>query len=90
MADEFAKGLAIFVTAGLGWMTLAGWYNTASFESTKQLIQPDPTAATFYDAVALLLKDVLFWFAILGALTFWVVIPAMREAREAFEGEPDN
>jgi hypothetical protein len=33
---------------------------------------------------------VLFWFAILGALTFWVLIPAMREARKAFEGEPDN
>jgi hypothetical protein len=89
MADEFAKGFGILVTAGLGWMTLAGWYTTAGFEDT-QLIAPDPAAANFYDSVALLLKDVLFWFAILGALTFWVLIPAMREARKAFEGEPDN
>jgi hypothetical protein len=90
MADEFAKGLAILMTAGLGWLTLAGWYNTDSFESTAQLIQPDPAAANFYDTVAILLKDVLFWFAILGALTFWVLIPAMREARRAFQGEPEN
>lgn len=89
MADEFMKGFAIFVTAGLGWLTLAGWYNTPGFEDT-QLIAPDPAAATFYDTVGLLLKDVLFWFAIIGALTFWVLLPAFREARAAFEGEPDN
>jgi len=89
MADEFMKGFAVFVTAGLGWLTLAGWYNTPGFEDT-QLIAPDPAAATFYDTIALLLKDILFWFAILGALTFWVVIPAVREARRAYEGEPES
>ncbi|PSP97958.1 hypothetical protein BRC89_09880 [Halobacteriales archaeon QS_4_70_19] len=89
MADEFAKGFGILVTAGLGWMTLAGWYTTPSFEGT-QLIGAEPTAATFYDTIALLLKDILFWFAILGALTFWVVIPAVREARRAYEGEPES
>lgn len=89
MADEFAKGFGILVTAGLAWMTLSGWYTTAGFEST-QLIAPEPEAATFYDTVALLLRDVLFWFAILGAITFWVLIPAMREARRAYRGEPEN
>jgi hypothetical protein len=29
------------------------------------------------------LKDALFWFAILGALTFWVVVPAIEELRRA-------
>jgi hypothetical protein len=90
MADEFAKGFGILVTAGLGWMTLAGWYTTAGFEDT-QLIAPEPTTGlTFYDQFAIILKDVLFWFAILGALTFWVVIPAMREVRRAYEGKPEN
>jgi hypothetical protein len=34
--------------------------------------------------MALLVREVSFWFAILGALFFWVVIPAVREAREAY------
>ena len=89
MADEFAKGFGILVTAGLGWLTLAGWYNTPGFEDT-QLIAPDPAAGNFYDTVAILLKDGLFWFAILGALTFWIVIPAIRQAREAYEGRAEN
>lgn len=81
MADEFMKGFGIFVTAGLGWMVLAGWYNTPGFEET-QLIAEDPTVETFFGEVALVLKDALFWFAILGAITFWVIIPAYRMARE--------
>jgi hypothetical protein len=32
MADEFAKGLAIFSGAGMIWLTIAGWYRTPSFE----------------------------------------------------------
>jgi len=83
MADEFAKGLGILMTAGLGWMVLAGWYNTAGFEST-QLIAPDPANPDVYGQIALLLKDALFWFAIIGAVTFWVVIPAVEEARKAW------
>ena len=82
MADEFAKGFGIFVTAGLGWMILAGWYNTPSFEGA-QLTGPNPETVDFYGQLALVLKDALFWFAILGALTFWVVIPAIEQAREA-------
>lgn len=82
MADEFAKGLGIFVTAGMGWMVLAGWYNTPSFDGT-QLLAPNPEVSGVYGELALLLKDGLFWFMILGALTFWVVIPAIEEARNA-------
>jgi hypothetical protein len=44
---------------------------------------PDPETLNIYGQLAILLKDVLFWFAILGALTFWVVIPAVEEARRA-------
>jgi hypothetical protein len=83
MADEFAKGLGILMTAGLGWMVLAGWYNTAGFEDT-QLIAPDPENVEVYGQLALLLKDALFWFALIGALTFWVIIPAVDEARDAW------
>jgi len=84
MTDEFAKGLGILVTAGFGWMILAGWYNTHSFEGA-QLLGENPAASALgtYDQVALLLKDALFWFAILGAITFWVVIPLIEQARAA-------
>jgi hypothetical protein len=34
--------------------------------------------------------DVFFWFAVLGALTFWVFIPAGREARRAVEDRRSN
>jgi hypothetical protein len=82
MADEFAKGFAIFVTAGFGWMVLAGWFNTPSFDST-QLLEAPPEDPGTYGELALILKDALFWFAILGALTFWVVIPLLEQTREA-------
>lgn len=77
MADEFIKGFAVLVTAGLGWMTLAGWYNTPSFEEA-QFIMPDPTVSSVYGEMALALKTGLLWFAILGVITFWVIIPAYR------------
>jgi len=83
MADEFAKGLGILMTAGLGWMVLAGWYNTPSFEGA-QLTGPNPQNVGVYSEFALILKEALFWFAILGAITFWVVVPALDEARDAW------
>lgn len=86
MADEFAKGLGIFTAAGLGWMTLAGWYRTPEFEG-KQLTAAVEGSLTFYDQIGVLLMEGLFWFAILGALTFWVVIPALNEARAALDEE---
>ena len=69
MADEFMKGFALFIVCGLLWMVLAGWYNTAGFEST-QLIASTSGAGTFYDQVAYVLRDGLLWAAILGPLTF--------------------
>lgn len=82
MTDEFAKGFGILVTAGFGWMILAGWYNTPSFQGI-QLLGSDPQNVGGLADVALMLKEVLFWFAILGALTFWIVIPAVERARES-------
>ena len=84
MTDEFAKGLGILVTAGFGWMILAGWYNTPSFEGAQLIGEnPSPEALGTYGQLAIMLKDALFWFAILGAITFWVVIPMIEEARRA-------
>ncbi|MFB6164929.1 MAG: hypothetical protein ABEJ31_07205 [Haloarculaceae archaeon] len=83
MADEFAKGLAILMGGGLGWFVLAGWYNTPSFEG-PQLLGPPPESLDVYGQLAMVLKDVLFWFAIVGALTFWIVLPALEEARNAW------
>jgi len=82
MADEFAKGLGILTGSGLLWMTLAGWYNTPHFDGA-QLTGPSPEGLDALGQVALVLKEAAFWFAIVGALTFWVVIPAVKEAREA-------
>jgi hypothetical protein len=84
MADEFIKGFGILVTAGLGWLIISATYNTPSFEG-PQLIAPNPSPETLslYEQLAIVLKDALFWFAILGALTFWVIIPAIEQAREA-------
>ena len=90
MADEFIKGLGIFTGAGLAWMVLASWYQTESFGSTRQLIAEPPEPANLFDALAIGMIDVLLWFALLGALTFWVLIPAGREARKAIEKRRSN
>lgn len=81
MADEFAKGLAILMTAGLGWMTLAGWYRTPSFEGAQLSGPVQLENPTIYDQIGVFLMDSLLWFALLGALTFWVLIPALEELR---------
>ncbi|WP_435069875.1 DUF7314 family protein [Haloplanus sp. C73] len=86
MADEFVKGLGIFTGAGLGWLVLAGWYRTPGFESTRQLVSPvspDPASADLFNLLAIGLMDGLFWFALLGPLAFWVVLPAVRQARNS-------
>jgi len=84
MADEFAKGFGILVTAGLGWMIIAGWYLTPSFEGA-QLFGERPSDPGVYAEIALTVGDALFWFAILGALTFWLVIPVGRKLRAEIE-----
>lgn len=80
MADEFIKGLGIAVTAGLGWVTLAGWFNTPSFEG-EQLIGAAPENPDVYAQIALAVKEALFWFAIFAMLVFWVIIPAINHVR---------
>lgn len=80
MADEFAKGFAILTTAGLGWVILSGWFNTSSFESTEQLIEAAPAGLDVYGQLAIVAREALFWFAIVGAIAFWVIIPAIKQA----------
>ncbi len=84
MADEFVKGLGIATAAGLGWMVLSGWYTTPGFEEA-QLIGEAPETLDVYGQLALLSREALFWFAVLGALTFWVVIPAVNQLRAGDE-----
>ncbi|GAA0462110.1 hypothetical protein MUK72_12355 [Halococcus dombrowskii] len=83
MSDEFVKGLATLCGGLFGWMVFSGWYATGSFESKKQLIESVPTDPAIYGNIALTLREALFWFAIFGAITFWVLIPAGRQARAA-------
>lgn len=85
MADEFAKGLGIATTAGLGWMVLSGWYNTHEFSSSRQMLQEAPKNLDVYGQLAMLLRDALFVFGVAGALTFWFIVPAVREARTRLE-----
>jgi TM2 domain-containing membrane protein YozV len=85
MADEFMKGFALFVVCGLLWMVLAGWYNTAGFEST-QLIAETSGAGTIYDQIAYVLRDGLLVATILGPVVFWLLIPLSR----ALGGDVEN
>ena len=89
MADEFMKGFGILMGSGLLWCTIASWFNTPGFEDT-QLIAPNPDDVGLYADVLIVVKDIAFWFAILGALTFWVLIPAAREGRRAYEDRQKN
>jgi len=84
MSDEFVKGLGVLVVGLFGWMIVSGWYTTPGFEET-QLISEAPSTLNVYGTAALLLRETLFYFAIVGALVFWVVLPAGREARRAWE-----
>ncbi|MFB6131327.1 MAG: hypothetical protein ABEJ28_10960 [Salinigranum sp.] len=86
MADEFIKGLGIFTGSGLAWMVLAGWYRTSSFESSKQLVEPIAVhGGNMFNSLGVMLMSVFFWLALLGPLAFWVVIPAIHQAREAYQ-----
>jgi len=84
MADEFMKGFGLFSVAALVWMISASWYRTPGFESTRQLVASAPeNPPTVFGEAAIFLGDLMFWTALVGAFTFWVVIPAGRQAREA-------
>ncbi|UPV73459.1 hypothetical protein M0R89_13005 [Halorussus limi] len=82
MADEFAKGFGILTGGGLVWMVLSGWYTTPGFEDT-QLLGKIPGNLDTYGQFAIMLREVMFWFTVLGVVTFWVVLPALEELREA-------
>jgi hypothetical protein len=85
MADEFAKGLGLLTGGGLAWLVLAAWYRTDSFESTHQLIASPVEPANVFDSIGIFLNDVFFWTALLGAFTFWVLVPAVKELADAYE-----
>lgn len=89
MADEFIKGLGALTAGGLGWMTLAGWYRTHHFDGPQLVAEPNLENPTVYDNIGLVMMDVFFWFAILGALAFWVVLPALEEARTVWAERSD-
>lgn len=89
MADEFVKGLGIVTAAGFGWMVLSGWYTTHGFEDT-QLVGELPAEPDVYGQLALVSREALFWFMILGGLTFWVVIPGLNQLRSAMAGEEEQ
>jgi hypothetical protein len=82
MADEFIKGFGILMVGGLAWMTFAGWYRTPSFEGAQLIGEVTIENPTVFDQIGLLLMDAFFWFAILGALTFWVVVPLIGQTRK--------
>lgn len=83
MADEFIKGLGIALTAGFGWMILSSWYNTPTFDSNRQLLHAPPENMDIYGEVAMILRDAMFVFVVLGVLTFWVLIPAIKQYQAA-------
>lgn len=86
MADEFIKGLGILTVAGTIWFSIASWFNTPSFSGQQLFAEnPDPADLTVYGEMLVFLKDAMFWFAIIGAITFWVVIPAVRIGRQRLE-----
>jgi hypothetical protein len=90
MADEFAKGFGIFSTAAMLWMVSASWYRTESFESTNQLIAAPPEPGNFFDTMGIFLGDLMFWTALIGALTFWVLVPVGRQAQTAWNDRRAN
>ncbi len=89
MADEFMKGFGLLSGAGLLWMVFASWYRTTSFESTRQLIAAPPEPNTVFDTIGIFFADLMLWLALVGAFTFWVLIPAGRQARGALVADEE-
>ena len=86
MADEFIKGLGIFTGGGLAWMVLASWYRTSGFEATDQLVGAVTIeGGNLYNGFGVALMNALFWFTVIGTLTFWVLIPVYRQFRVAMD-----
>ncbi|MUW15502.1 hypothetical protein GJ633_13340 [Halorubrum sp. CBA1125] len=89
MADEFIKGFALFSIGALGWFTFGGWYRTPSYYEIVQLVNPPEGVNTAYGEIGVLAGEASFWLMIVGALTFWVIVPASRELRDALNDEGD-
>jgi hypothetical protein len=70
-------------------MVLSGWYTTPGFEDT-QLVGEVPADPDVFGQLALVSREALFWFMILGGLTFWVVIPGLNQLRSAMAGEDEQ
>ncbi len=85
MADEFIKGLAILTVSGTVWFTVAAWYRTDGFGGTQLIApRPDEDLGTYGEAL-LVIGDIALYFALIGAITFWVLVPAFREGRRAWD-----
>lgn len=84
MADEFAKGLGAATVGGLGWMVMAGWYNTPDFFSEQQMYDPTPANLDVYGQLSVVLRDAFLAFTILSILVFWFLLPAYRQARASY------
>ncbi|MFC4449693.1 DUF7314 family protein [Halorussus aquaticus] len=82
MADEFAKGFGILTGGGLIWMVLSGWFTTPGFEEA-QLVGEIPGNLDAYGQAAIMLREVMFWFVVVGVLTFWVVLPVVEQLRKS-------
>lgn len=81
MADEFIKGFGVLTTGFLGWMVVAAWYKTPGFEDT-QLIAPAPENPDLYAQIALIIGESMLWFGLVGALTFWLLLPLLDQFRD--------
>jgi hypothetical protein len=90
MADEFMKGFALFALGGLGWLTFGGWYRTPTYYNVVQLVNPAEGVDSVYGEIGLVAGDAFFWVMILGALTFWMLIPASRELRKMLNDDADG
>jgi ribose/xylose/arabinose/galactoside ABC-type transport system permease subunit len=88
MADEFVKGLGALTGGLFVWMVLAGWYQTPHFDGLQLIAQP-PETLDVYGQLSVALIDVSLWFAILGALVFWVLIPGIRQGRSYYAEESE-
>jgi cobalamin biosynthesis protein CobD/CbiB len=89
MADEFIKGLTLSMVGALGWFIFAGWYRTPEYYAIEQLTAAAIEPNNVYQAIGIFAGDVSLWLMLLGALVYWVVIPALRETRRSMTESPN-
>jgi len=81
MADEFIKGFGMLTTGFMGWMVVAAWFKTPSFEGT-QLIAAPPDDPDLFSEIALIIGESMLWFGLFGALLFWLILPLFGQFRD--------